>query len=325
MSEPASRLAIAARLISRFRIGLLAVALGMAIILAFYYMQPGERSFLVDSLTLGAELTILEDTSMNTWRLAGGVYICRSDVSNAVQQLAARVPFCPPESFVVERVPHPLNFNLTAGTSLEFISTPGGGLAVFFSAVRDQGGLVIHPAIRPLQLDDIIVLRQDTLTASGSLPFSGSVVVGAEADAGARNLLISGEYAIRELLLGRPDPVNVASGTIHHGDRISFNDPKKSEPVQAFGFISGASPRADPAQQSPFQIIAYTEMGWSEMYIDRFGAVRSVVGSDWTKRAVNDPRLLGATVILSLASLFLSVMGSLAKQLKHRSLDPNTE
>lgn len=285
----------------------------ITLFLAIIYMLPGDRSFLIDAKTLGLNIEFVEDASINTWRLAEGAVLCRLAENSASASNDEASGVCPHAEFDVEVLQDSLGLTWPGGVRLDVFATLDGGLALMVVDLNSGDAVELGRDLRPLDIDDIIVLPRKTFMETGSLPFAADLQVGTEASAGARTLLVSGEYVIREQLVGRSRLIEVATGTLHRGDRVSFVNDDKRKPVTSFGFFA-SEPVSPPGQgQAPFALIAYTEMALSQMIIDRYGAQRSTMTSDWTQRAVNDPLLIGGTVFLTLVSLFISILSSLIK------------
>ncbi|WP_306121063.1 hypothetical protein [Roseitalea sp. MMSF_3504] len=308
--------AIRLRHLSRLRIiGLILVLLATLVLGVFYFIAQ-DRSFLAEFETFSAEVAFTDDTARNTWSLAPGTLLCRLDLGGqrretdgpgAEDDNRLRDLMCEPASFDAVETDRTLAFRWPQGAMVVVHAGPGGSLIADIEAVAEGDGIDVG-AGAPLAKGDRIVLPPEPFYRSGSLPFSGQVRIGAEAGAGQRGYLVAGHYVIRQTLPGRDNPLTVASGQLNRGDRVGFRFSDDRGQGAVYGFISAYANRESQASNVPFHLVAYTALGRGEMTINRFANRTTVIKPEWTDRAINDPWLIGATVVLTLAALCAGIL-----------------
>ncbi len=298
--------------ISLWRSNLISIILLLTIVttIILIYADQHKRTFLVTAETYGAEIAF-DGSARSAWHLEQTV-LCIRRPRQASTIASATQSSCQSALYDVAKV-RSLPLVWEPGTVLLFTAGPGGGLEIDVRAL--PGG---EPAVTgdyPLEITvgSRLLLTRNAFRASGGLVFSGTVTIGALSRAGARGLLRSGRYEVRETLPLRSTGIAVAAGTLYSGDSVTVfgTDGGAPVPQKAHGVISPG-----PAVDDAFNITSYSALGRTRLVVERFGTEPTTIVPSWADRAIRDPYVLGATAVLTLTAILFSLITGIAQNAK---------
>ena len=270
-----------------------------SVLIAILYLWPGARTFSIFAETHGLTITF-DGTVASAWRFPK-MSMCRRLPSPlppaARQSLASR---CDPRLFEEHEFVEPVEILWPAGTTVElFRGEAGSDLEVRILSYREpptQGELTIGKG-------SLLFVPSNAWARSGTIIYSGEVVLGAAASPGERGILLSGAYEVRHRPFLQNDSVLLRSGTLFAGDRVDMVTADDEPARNVYGFVA---PRDD---EPGLRATILTPASFALLRIDRLGAEPARIGPSWIDRAVTDPVLVAIPILLVFANYGLAILG----------------
>lgn len=153
----------------------------------------------------------------------------------------------------------------------------------------------------PVRVNSRLVIAGPDWRAGGALVFSGYMILGTLPGGVLSDHLIDGNFEVRETL-STGSPKTVMRGDFFTGDEIRLVGPSPEDRVPVTGFLSPARDEG-----TGFTVVGYSGLADSSMEIRRLGAEPSIIRPSWPDRALNDPLILGLSVLLVLAVTLLDL------------------
>lgn len=286
----------------------LLIAVGMWL----YYLLPKERSFIIIAKTNIIELTT-DGSFADPWIFEEAVLCLPPDLSKKTDNLVfpsdgefptAEKGFCKSKTSTRRDIRN-LEINWPKGVNLRLRKLPGDEieLRVSFSEVQLSKSENVLTSVEISHTEaenpdeEIILLTEGALlrfpaTAlreQSILVFGGDARIGVPPNSGETELLLGGQYEIRETFWLQKRPFVVARGELVLGDRVTVvnGSNKDAIPVPAEGFVSmqGQESRSDYLNV----VFATSPNARSAMRLERAGSSAIYVETTWFERVSSDP------------------------------------
>ncbi|WGW05327.1 hypothetical protein [Tropicibacter oceani] len=253
----------------------IAASLILFILLGLLWLNQGvSRTYILSAETLGADITF---DGRNTWFLGAAT-------------------LCKPRQAALRRSPDQTVDAKCDGRIYEETEEPSltlewkGGNRISLRHEDDRVLFVISEAVGQYPEGTIIVLPAASLSQLGAMTFAGTMQIGEAMAPGARGILLSGDYTVREsnrlsAWFGRRSDV-VRRGTLTYGDTATIvSGARDRQMAQGFGqiiLIDGAR----------FQAVFRSAQDDAAIRIDALGVTEAIVKPDFIDTLLASPYLI---------------------------------
>ncbi|MGH1417018.1 MAG: hypothetical protein ACRBB0_26270 [Pelagimonas sp.] len=148
-----------------------------------------------------------------------------------------------------------------------------------------------------------IFLSQAQFESLGVLSFSGFVSMGKVASTGEVDLLLSGDYEIREKPLLGSVTETVKKGRLRLGEQVQVTHESDNSRARVYGY---ATPSA--TTETGMLVSVVSEPGDTQISINYFGGTGAIeVAPNWIDRALSSPLILALTILIPLLLAIIQV------------------
>lgn len=278
------------RLLGWVLVGALPALTLLLLLLLLTSSLRGERTFVVEAITTGADITFTGGTE--AWTI-GRATVClpRAEPLLAAQKGAGRC-----DARLYTEAPR-------SGLMLEWQS----GSTVNLRQDRDRNVVLrIGGTTAPLPPGALVFVEPAQWRAAGALTFAGLVVIGEQITSGESSVLLSGSYEARERSWFSGTTETIKSGELRRGERVSVV--QRSGTAPGFGHITPVG-----RDEDGFHLVNIAQPGDTSLQIEYVGGeAPALIRPSWVDHAIRSPVLVALALLLSLcAAVGQVLLGSL--------------
>lgn len=166
---------------------------------------------------------------------------------------------------------------------------------------RQQLALTVE-GVPDLEDTSRIIIDQKTLRSLGALTFTGFAVLGRPIDDGQTDMILSGEYEIRERSPFLASTEKIRIGSLRRGETASVVDLSQEVPALQFGVLT-----LDEEERA-VRVSMVSESGRIGMHLQFYGSGEpAVIAPSWVDRALVSPTILALVSGLVVVSSLLAI------------------
>lgn len=256
---------------------------------AVYALSSSDRTYAISAQAGGVEI---EFAGTNRWRLEGATLCQRLPKRRQAPDNATGL--CDPKLFEESSL-SALDAEFRDGAQVSLIANENTkALEIHVSRAGTPGSMSIGDIT--VSGGSLLYVLGTAWRDSGTLPFSGKVIVGAVAGPGNRKSVYSGRYEIRQQMLRGDETFVVREGEIFPGDSLRIVPQEGQADETVHGFIL--------PEDHGLLVQAVSGMGRQKLRIDRLGSQYAFLEPRWFDRILKDPEILALS---SFGALFLAL------------------